>query len=270
MAAKTRRSTPKAKPEKQQADGVAATAGGRLSGKVAVVTGGNRGIGLAIARALVSEGATVMITGRDPAALKRAQADLAAVASESGAAAEVLAERCDVRRETSVASVFSTVKQRWGRLDILVNNAGISQARYPAITTPVELWRDVIDINLTGTFLCCRAGVPLMPSGATVVNILSIAAKLNFAEFAAYNASKRGALGFTLTLREELIPKGIRVVALMPGATATDIWEQFWPEAPREKMVRPESIAAAVVYAVTLPAAANLSELELVPLQGVL
>ena len=242
----------------------------RLLGKRAVVTGGNRGIGLAIAKALAGEGCSVMITGRDRPALRKAKAELTAVATGAGSAAEILAEPCDVRDERAVAAVFANVKKRWGGLDVLVNNAGISQARFALTETPVELWRSVIDINLTGTFLCCRAGVPLMGAGATVVNTLSIAAKQTFPEFGAYNASKRGALALTLTLREELIPKGIRVVALLPGATATDIWEQFWPEAPREKMVKPESVADAVVYAVTLPAESNLSELELVPLQGVL
>ena len=93
---------------------------------------------------------------------------------------------------------------------------------------------------------------------------------MNLAQFSAYNASKHGALGFTLTLREELIPKGIRVTALMPGATDTEIWNQFWPDAPRQKMVEPASVAEAVLYAVLLPPAANLSELVLVPIDGVL
>ncbi|HVP49597.1 MAG TPA: SDR family oxidoreductase, partial [Candidatus Bathyarchaeia archaeon] len=184
--------------------------------------------------------------------------------------ADVLTAVCDVREEKAVADLFARVKRQWRRLDILVNNAGISQAMHPLVETPTELWRSVIDVNLTGTFFCCRAGVPLMARGATVVNVLSIAAKRNIPNFAAYNAAKRGALGMTLTLREELISKGIRVVALMPGATATDIWEQFWPEAPREKMVSPESVAEAVLYAVTLPPQANLQELELLPLAGVL
>ena len=245
------------------------TTGGRdrLSGKVAVVTGGSRGIGLAIARALLGEGCSVVITGRDRAALKTARVELASSTRDS---AEVEAEVCDVRDERAVARLFAAIKRRWRRLDILVNCAGISQAMHSVVETPTELWRSVIDINLTGTFFCCRAGVPLMPRGATVVNVLSIAAKRNIPNFAAYSASKRGALGLTLTLREELIPQGIRVVALMPGATATDIWEQFWPEAPREKMVTPASVADAVVYAVTLPEQANLQELELLPLQGVL
>ncbi len=182
-----------------------------------------------------------------------------------------IAEVCDVRQEKSVTAVFAKVKKRWGRLDVLVNNAGISQAQ---VSGGRDAGRAVAvgdrhqpDRNVS---VLSQRGVPLMPAGSTVVNTLSIAAKQNFPEFSAYNASKRGALGLTLTLREELIPKGIRVVALMPGATATDIWEQFWPEAPREKMVTPESVADAVVYAATLPPQANLSVLELVPMQGIL
>ncbi|HZD33042.1 MAG TPA: SDR family oxidoreductase [Candidatus Angelobacter sp.] len=240
---------------------------GRLAGKFAVVTGGNRGIGLAIARALVAEGCSVMITGRDRAALRAAKTELAA-ACVAGAA--VVAEVCDVRQEKAVAAVFAKVKQRWGRLDILVNNAGISQKLYDAVETPLEVWRAIIDINLTGMFLCTRAAVPLMERGATIVNTLSLTVRTAVPKFAAYNASKMGALGFTDTLRTELVPKGIRVTALIPGATDTAIWEQFWADAPREKMVRAEDVAAGVLYAVTLPAEASVNELLLVPQQGVL
>jgi NAD(P)-dependent dehydrogenase (short-subunit alcohol dehydrogenase family) len=242
----------------------------RLAGKVAVVTGGNRGIGFAIARALAAEGCSVVVTGRDRKALKGAAAELADIAAKASGGGEVHGLFCEVRQPKSVAAVFAYVKKRWGKLDILANNAGISQAKYSVEKTPIELWRAVIGINLTGTFLCSQAAIPLMPPGSTIVNTLSIAAKQNFPEFSAYNASKHGALGFTRTLREELIPKGIRVVALLPGATDTAIWEQFWADAPREKMVRPENVAEAVVYAVLLPPQSNLSQIELEPLQGVL
>lgn len=242
----------------------------RLTGKIAVVTGGNRGSGFAIARALTAEGCNVVVTGRDRKTLKTACAELADVAAKAKVGGEVLGLDCEVRQPKSVAAVFAHVKKRWGKLDILANNAGISQPKYSVEKTPLALWRAVIDINLTGTFLCSQAAIPLMPAGSTIVNTLSIAAKHSFPEFSAYNASKHGALGFTRTLREELIPKGIRVMALLPGATDTAIWEQFWPDAPREKMVTPESISEAVVYAVLLPPQANLSQLELEPLQGVL
>jgi NAD(P)-dependent dehydrogenase (short-subunit alcohol dehydrogenase family) len=238
----------------------------RLAGKVAVVTGGNRGIGLAIARAFVDEGCSVLITGRDQETLNAAKRELAQIANGG----EVLAEVCDVRDENSVTTVFVKVKKRWGRLDILVNNAGILQKLYHVTETPTDLWRSVIDTNLTGTFFCTRAAIPLMQRGGIIVNNLSVAAKQIFPKLSAYNASKHGALGFTLTLREELIPKGIRVTALMPGATDTQIWNQSWPDAPREKMIPPATVAEAVLCAVTLPPDANLQELLLVPVGGAL
>jgi NAD(P)-dependent dehydrogenase (short-subunit alcohol dehydrogenase family) len=270
MTAPNRRSKSNAKIERRNEGEESARGNGRLSGKVAVVTGGNRGIGLAIARALVGEGCSVVITGRDKVALTRANAELAVIASNLSSRPEVLAERCEVQSQSSVAAVFSKVKKRWDRLDILINNAGISQAMFSVEKTSLELWRSVLDVNLTGLFLCARAAIPLMPRGATIVNNLSVAAKQIFPNFAAYNAAKHGALGFTLTLREELIPKGIRVTALMPGATDTEIWNQFWPDAPRKKMIGPESVARAVVYAVLLPENANLSELTVVPVEGAL
>jgi len=271
MPARKGQVPPAAKAERKTASGKGvSSSSGRLSGKVALVTGGNRGIGLAIARALVGEGCDVVVTGRDRPALAKAKEELDSIAARLNPQPRVLAERCEVQRPDSVITLFATVKKRWGRLDVLVNNAGISQAMVPVAETSVELWRSVLDTNLTGLFLCSRAAVPLMPPGSTIVNNLSIAARLNLPRFAAYNAAKHGALGFTLTLREELIPKGIRVMALMPGATDTDIWEQFWPDAPRKKMVEPESLAQAVLYAVQLPPNANLSELVLVPMKGVL
>ncbi len=240
---------------------------GRLLGKAAVITGGNRGIGLAIARALVGEGCSVLITGRDQKALTSAKKELESIAVGS---AEVLFEVCEVREESAVAAVFAKVKKRWGRLDVLVNNAGISQALHDVAETPLELWRTVMDTNMTGTFLCTRAALPLMGRGATIVNLLSLTVKTNPPKFAAYNASKMGVLGFTETLRTELVATGIRVMSLIPGATDTAIWEQFWPDAPRENMVRAEDVGAVVLYAVCLPPEASVNEILLVPQKGLL
>jgi NAD(P)-dependent dehydrogenase (short-subunit alcohol dehydrogenase family) len=270
MAATNRRSKSNAKIEHDNQREKPARASGRLAGKVAVVTGGNRGIGLAIARVLVSEGCSILITGRDRVALTRAKAELTVIASNLNSRPEAIAERCEIQNPSSVAAVFGKVKKRWDRLDILINNAGISQAMFPVEKTPLELWQSVLNVNLTGLFLCAQAAIPLMPRGGTIVNNLSVAAKQIFPNFSAYNAAKHGALGFTLTLREELIPKGIRVTALMPGATDTEIWNQFWPDAPRKKMIEPESVAQAVIYAVLLPQNANLSELTVVPVEGAL
>ena len=247
----------------------------RLLGKVAVVTGASRGIGFAIARTFAAEGCSVVITGRDGAKLARSAAELRRLLPKQTSAhdkggAQIVAEVCDVRDPDSVALLFAMVKQRFGRLDLLVNNAGIAQPAVSIEQTSLEVWRAAIDTNLTGLFLCTRAALPLMQAGAIIINNLSVAARTVFPNFAAYNASKHGALGFTLSLRDELIPRGIRVVALMPGATDTDLWQQFWPDAPRERMVDVESVAQAVLYAVLLPPNANLSELVLAPSGGAL
>lgn len=153
---------------------------------------------------------------------------------------------------------------------MLVNNAGTAQPLGAIEQTSIELWRGLMDTNLTGLFLCSRAALPLMKAGATVVNNLSVAAKTVFPNFAAYNTLKHGALGFTLSLREELMPRAIRIVALMPGATDTDLWQQFWPDAPRERMIDVFSVAQAVLYAALLPPGANLSELVPTPTGGAL
>jgi NADP-dependent 3-hydroxy acid dehydrogenase YdfG len=110
----------------------------------------------------------------------------------------------------------------------------------------------------------------MMQSGGTIVNNLSIVANRVFAGSAAYIASKHGALGFTNTLREELRPKRIRVIALMPGATDTEIWNTFWPQAPRKKMMSAATIAEAVVHAIQLPANATIETLEILPTVGLL
>jgi len=135
---------------------------------------------------------------------------------------------------------------------------------------PLPLWHDVIETNLTGTFLVTQAALAIMKRGGTIVNNLSIAAHRVFAGSAAYNASKHGALGFTNTLREELRPKGIRVIALLPGATNTDIWKTFWPQAPRKKMMSPATVANAVVNAILLPPNATVEALEILPTTGTL
>src|SRR5262249_51319502 len=117
-------------------------------------------------------------------------------------------------------------------------------------------------------FLVIRAAVPLMKQGSAIVNNLSIAARTVFPGQAAYCAAKHGALALTTSLREELRPKGIRVIALLPGATDTDIWTQFWPEAPREKMLKPETIAQAALDALRLPPESTVEELVLTPTAG--
>jgi NAD(P)-dependent dehydrogenase (short-subunit alcohol dehydrogenase family) len=244
--------------------------GERLSGKVAVVTGGSRGIGYAIAETLARESCNVIITGRDATTIKKSAAQISKSAGAHPNPPQILPIVCDIRDPRSVASLFGAVKQHFATLDMLINNAGITQPVLSVEDTSLELWRDVIETNLTGIFLCTRAALPLMKAGATIVNNLSAAAKQVFPNYATYSAAKRGALGFTLSLREELIPRGIRVMALITGATATDMWDQIMPNAPRERMIDVNSVAEAVLYAVLLQPNVNPSEICLDPAGGAL
>jgi NAD(P)-dependent dehydrogenase (short-subunit alcohol dehydrogenase family) len=219
---------------------------------------------LAISHALAAEGCNLIITGRDPAQLSKASREL------KRNKVPVLAIPCDVRDSEHVRRLFTEVKKRFKRLDVLVNNAGIGQPNRNVEELSYEAWREVIDTNLNGMFLVTHYSLRLMKRGGAIVNNLSIAAKRVFPGSSAYNASKHGALGLTNTLREELRPKGIRVIALLPGATDTAIWRTLWPEAPRKKMMSPKTVAAAVVDALLLSAESTMEEVVLLPATGTL
>lgn len=236
----------------------------RLRGKVALITGATRGIGLAIARALAAEGCHLVITGRDTAALKKVSRELKSRGNR------VLTCVCDVRDIVSVQELSIAVEGRFHRVDILINNAGIGHENKNVDQLSLDGWREVIDTNLNGMYLVTHCLLPLMTRGGTIVNNLSIAAKRVFPGSSAYNASKHGALGFTNTLREELRPKGIRVIALLPGATKTEIWKTLWPEAPRKRMLSPETVAEAMVNAIATPADSTVEELVIMPAAGTL
>jgi len=229
----------------------------RLVGKSAVVTGASRGIGLAIADALENEGCFVF----------------AAFRTISGKSRPPKTDHrkllpCDVRRERSVARLFAEVKRRLPRLDFLINNAGIAHPLHHIENMPFDIWRDVLDTNLTGMFLCTRAALPMMGRGGVIVNNLSVAARAVFPGESAYCASKYGALGLTETLREELRSRGIRVLSLLPGPTATGIWDQFMPEAPRNKMMSPDTVARVVVETLCLPENSSVEEIRMGPTEG--
>jgi len=236
----------------------------RLRNQVALVTGATRGIGLAIARALAAESCNLIVTARDEKTLQRLSRELARHKIK------VLAYPCDVRDPHSVDALFRAARAEFNRLDILINNAGIAHPNLPVEKLPFPIWKDVLATNLDGTFLITQAALAIMKRGGTIVNNLSIAATRVFAGSAAYNASKHAALGLTNTLREELRPRGIRVISLLPGATDTDIWTTLWPQAPRRKMMVPETVAQAVVQAVLLPANATVESLEILPTVGTL
>lgn len=227
--------------------------------KLALITGASRGLGLAIAEALSQRGFHLILTGRDQRSLDR----LAARLPNSTALS------CDIRNPEAVAQLASLVGKR-KRLDVLINNAGVAGPTQPIESLDFATWRDVIETNLHGTFLVTQSMLPFLGKGSVIVNNLSIAARTVFPGMSAYNTSKRGLFAFTETLREELRPRSIRVVALLPGATDTEIWKQFWPEAPRRRMMSPCTVAEAVALAVSLPMNANIDELVLTPSAGAL
>jgi NAD(P)-dependent dehydrogenase (short-subunit alcohol dehydrogenase family) len=236
----------------------------RLRGQTALITGASRGIGLAIARALAGEGCNLILTSRDEKALARISREL------SRKKIRILAHPCDVRDPYAVDDLFRSIRHHFRRIDILINNAGIAHANLTMDKLPYPVWKDVLATNLDGTFLITQAALALIPRGGTIVNNLSIAATRVFAGSAAYNASKHGALGLTNTLREELRPRGIRVIGLFPGATDTDIWNTLWPQASRKKMMSSETVARAVVNAIVLPSNATVETLEILPSSGTL
>jgi NAD(P)-dependent dehydrogenase (short-subunit alcohol dehydrogenase family) len=236
----------------------------RLKRRTALITGASRGIGLAIARKFAQQGCNLIITGRDEKSLQKVSRELLRLKIR------VLAVRCDVRDPHSVDTLFRSIRREFPRLDILVNNAGISHSNLRIDKLPFPVWKDVFQTNMDGMFLVTQAALALMENGASIVNNLSIAATRVFAGSAAYNASKHAARGFSNTLREELRPRGIRVIGLEAGATDTEIWKTLWPQAPRLKMMSPETVAEAVLSAVLLPANATMETIEILPSVGTL
>jgi NAD(P)-dependent dehydrogenase (short-subunit alcohol dehydrogenase family) len=233
-----------------------------LKSKVAVITGASRGIGFAIAEALAAAGSDLVITSRKSADAESAAEELAVHG------VRVLPIQCDVRDEVAIARLFQAVKDDFGHIDVLVNNAGHSHAPFPIDSLSTEVWQETLATNLTGTFLCTRAALPLLTKGSTIVNNISVAAYQIFPNFAAYTVSKAALLAFTNALREEVRARGIRVLALVPGATDTDIWNQFWPDAPRDKMVSPEDVAAVVVAALRVAPVGAVDEIRIGPTSG--
>ncbi|HEV7859559.1 MAG TPA: 3-oxoacyl-ACP reductase FabG [Pyrinomonadaceae bacterium] len=192
----------------------------QLKDKIALITGGGRGIGRAIALAFAREGAEVAIAARTGAQLASVAAEIKA---ECGM--EVMHVACDVSDVESVKRMFAGVLERYGRgADILVNNAGIAESA-PLVKTEDEFWHRHLAINLTGTFYCTRAALPAMleRGWGRIINIASIAGKTGAPYIAAYSASKHGVLGLTRSVAVEVAVKGVTVNAICPGYVDTEM-----------------------------------------------
>ena len=231
-----------------------------LTGKVAVVTGGSRGIGLAIADALLRQGASVVISGTSQSHLDEAMKSLS---SHSG---RVSAVQADVRRYTDVESLMSTAVADFGGLDILINNAGVGVFK-PVAETTVEEWHRVLDTNLSGVFYCCHAAIPHMKrrSGGWIINISSLASKNAFVNGGAYCASKSALNAFSETLMQEVRYDGIRVAYVLPGSVNTGLGGLS--NTKSEWALMPDDVAQAVVDLVAFPARSLPSRIEIRPAQ---
>ena len=231
-----------------------------LTNKTAIVTGGSKGIGLAIARSLRAAGANVSISARNEDEVKQAAGELDAIGA--GCCVGFV---CDVRDEAQVKALFANTLLALGGLDILVNNAGVG------IFGPVEEmsgddFRAVIETNLCGVFYCCHEAIPLMRQrgGGYIINVSSLAGANPHANMAAYNASKFGLNGFSEALMQEVRHDNIKVSYIMPGSVNTEFGgDQPSPE--KSWQLQPDDIARVVMDLLQFPERALPSRIEIRP-----
>jgi len=225
-----------------------------LAHRRAVVTGGAQGIGFSIAKRLLSSGASVSLWDRDASALAEALKVAAVAGNMDGL-------KVDVADPESVRAAVGATAEKFGGIDILVANAGIAGPNFKTWEYPIDAWRQVIDVDLTGVFLCCRAVVPLMikQNYGRIVTVASIAGKEGNPNASAYSAAKAGVIALTKSLGKELASSNIAVNCITPAAARTRIFEQVSPEhieymlsrIPRGRFLQVEEVAAMVAWMVS-------------------
>ena len=230
---------------------------------VALVTGGSKGIGRAIAAALLEAGTHVLITGRDSAALASAAADLAPHGHASGSRVEWFAG--DVRREADAQAMVAAAVERFGGVDIIVNNAATGILVEVAEMTG-DQWRETIETNLSGVFYCTHAAIPHLRArgGGWIINISSLASRNPFPRGAAYSATKAGLNAFSEALMQELRYDGIRVSTICPGSVRTGFAGSDAGAAADWKLA-PEDVAQVVVDLIAHPGRSLPSHVDIRP-----
>lgn len=230
-----------------------------LSGKTAVVTGGTKGIGRAIAESLLKAGAAVFICARDKSELKRALEKLSELGQARG-------EVCDVRSEAQVKMMLAECGRVFGGADVLINNAGIGIIGKTVEEMSAEEFEQTLQTNLFGVFYCCHHAIPLLKrrGGGYIINISSLAGQNAHPRMAAYNASKFGLNGFTEALMQEVRHDNIKVTAICPGSVNTDFGGD---KASKDKawQIQPEDIAQVVIDLLRMDERALPSKIEIRP-----
>ena len=221
----------------------------RFGGQAAIVTGAARGIGEAIARRLASEGASIMIADIDQGAAEETVAAIGDMA---------VAQRLDVTEPVSWDAAVRSALDHWGRIDALVNNAGIAGRSAPIWELGVDEWQQVVDIDLTGVFLGCKAVIPVMVDAGVgrIVNIASIAGKEGNPNAVPYSAAKAGVIGLTKAVAKEVATRGVLVNVVAPAVIETPILAQVSDEhiaymtsrIPMGRVGKPEEVAALVAF----------------------
>jgi NAD(P)-dependent dehydrogenase (short-subunit alcohol dehydrogenase family) len=219
------------------------------------VTGATRGIGKAIATALLHHGASVAICGRSDSSVEAALSDLKPRGTAIG-------YHADLGNPESVAALFRFVEQHFPHLDILINNAGIGIYK-PTADLTIADWQSTLNLNLSGVFYCCHEALPgfRKQGRGYIINISSLAGKNPFTGGAAYNASKFGLNGFSEALMLDHRNEGIRVSTIMPGSVATD----FGKTGPADWKIAPEDIAEIVISLLAMPERTTVSAVEVRP-----
>ena len=240
-----------------------------LHGKLALVTGGTRGIGFSIAEMLAKHGTQVVICGKSEESVKTALSRF-----DTLAPSKVNGKAADVKHHEEVQALFEFVDRTLGGLDILVNNAGIGRFGAVSQISPQD-WADVLGTNLTGTFYCTQEALARFAPrrGGYVVNVSSLAGKNPFAGGAAYNASKFGVNGFSEAVMLDSRYENVRVTTVMPGSVATEFGMtrpkdgKDWPDAGRDWKIWPQDVADVVRAVLEMPARTTVSAIEIRPSQ---